>query len=164
MENELLSNHSFITTHLWWAFSSLFFVLFLASDSVRSAVRESACNAGDLGSIPGLGRSPGGGHGNLLQYSCLENSMDRGAWPGYSLSFLGSQRVGHDWVTWHSTPVMSIFLPVLCSVFSKWQAQNSSSSSNIKSFHSRCPTIFSYVINTCFLDDSSNSRKEYRCV
>ena len=36
--------------------------------------------AGDLGSIPGLGRSPGGGHGNSLQYSCLENSMDRGAW------------------------------------------------------------------------------------
>ena len=42
--------------------------------------KESTCNAGDLGSIPGLGRSPGGGHGNLLQYSCLENPMDRGAW------------------------------------------------------------------------------------
>ena len=39
-----------------------------------------ACNAGDLGSIPGLGRSPGGGHGDPLQYSHLENSMDRGAW------------------------------------------------------------------------------------
>ena len=38
-----------------------------------SAGKESACNAGDLSSIPGLGRSPGGGHGNLLQYSCLEN-------------------------------------------------------------------------------------------
>ena len=42
--------------------------------------KESACNAGDLGSIPGLGRSPGGGNGNPLQYSCLENPMDRGAW------------------------------------------------------------------------------------
>ena len=41
---------------------------------------ESACNAGDLGSIPGLGRSPGEGNGNPLQYSSLENSMDRGAW------------------------------------------------------------------------------------
>ena len=41
---------------------------------------ESACNAGDLGSIPGLGRSPGEGNGNPLQYSCLENRMDRGAW------------------------------------------------------------------------------------
>ena len=42
--------------------------------------KESACNVGDLGSIPGLGRSPGEGHGNPFQYSCLENSVDRGAW------------------------------------------------------------------------------------
>ena len=42
--------------------------------------KESACNAGDLGSIPGLGRSPGGGNGNPLQYSCLENPIDREAW------------------------------------------------------------------------------------
>ena len=42
--------------------------------------KESACNAGDLGSIPGLGGSPGGGYGNPLQYSCLENSIDRGSW------------------------------------------------------------------------------------
>ena len=40
----------------------------------------SACNAGDLGSIPGLGRSPGEGNGNPLQYSCPENPMDGGAW------------------------------------------------------------------------------------
>ena len=45
--------------------------------------KGSACDAGDSGDtglIPGLGRSPGGGHGNPLQYSCLENTMDRGAW------------------------------------------------------------------------------------
>ena len=42
--------------------------------------KESACNAGDLGLIPGLGRLPGEGNGNPLQYSCLENLMDRGAW------------------------------------------------------------------------------------
>ena len=42
--------------------------------------KESACNAGDLGLIPGSGRSPGEGNSYLLQYSCLENSMDRGAW------------------------------------------------------------------------------------
>ena len=41
--------------------------------------KESACNVGDLDSIPGLGRSPGEGNGNPLQYSCLENCMDRGA-------------------------------------------------------------------------------------
>ena len=45
-----------------------------------SDCKESTCNAGDLGSILGSGRSPGGGHGNPLQYSCLENPMDRGAW------------------------------------------------------------------------------------
>ena len=45
-----------------------------------SAGKESACNVGDLGLIPGLGRSPGEGNGNPLQYSCLENSMDGGAW------------------------------------------------------------------------------------
>ena len=42
--------------------------------------KVSVYNAGDLGSIPGLGRSPGEGNGNALQYSCLENSMDRGTW------------------------------------------------------------------------------------
>ena len=42
--------------------------------------KESACNAGDPGSIPASGRSPRGGYGNPLQYSCLENLMDRGAW------------------------------------------------------------------------------------
>ena len=45
-----------------------------------SAGKESACNAGDQGSIPGLGRYPGEGNGNPLQYSCPENPMDRGAW------------------------------------------------------------------------------------
>ena len=43
-------------------------------------VKASASNAGDPGSIPGLGRSPGEGNGNPLQYSCLENPMDGGAW------------------------------------------------------------------------------------
>ena len=42
--------------------------------------KVSACSAGDLGSIPGSGRSPGAGNGNPFQYSCLENSMDGGAW------------------------------------------------------------------------------------
>ena len=45
-----------------------------------SEVKASACNAGDLGLIPGLGRTPGEGNGNPLQYSCLENPVDGGAW------------------------------------------------------------------------------------
>ena len=55
-----------------------------------SAGKESACSAGDLGSVPGSGRSPGEGNGNPLQFSCLENFMDREP---------GSQRVGHGWET-----------------------------------------------------------------
>ena len=55
--------------------------------------KESACNAGDLGSIPGLGRSPGGGHGNPLQYYCLQNPWTEE--PG-GLEFMGLQRVGRD--------------------------------------------------------------------
>ena len=61
--------------------------------------KESACNAGDLGSISGLGRSPGEGHGNPLQYSCLEYPQ----WteePG-RLQSMGSQRVRHNWATKH---------------------------------------------------------------
>ena len=46
--------------------------------------KESACNAGDLGSIPGFGRSPGGEHGNPLQYSCLENPHGQRSLVGYS--------------------------------------------------------------------------------
>ena len=52
----------------------------LASLPTGSIGKESACKAGDLGSIPGLGRPPGEGNGNPLQYSFLENPMDRGAW------------------------------------------------------------------------------------
>ena len=51
-------------------------------------------SAGDAGSIPGLGRSPGAGNGNPLQYSCLENSMDGGA--GQAPPAVASQRVGHN--------------------------------------------------------------------
>ena len=57
-----------------------------------SVDKESACNAGDPGLIPGSGRSPGEGNGNPLQYSCLGNAMDRGAWRA---TVRGVARVGH---------------------------------------------------------------------
>ena len=56
--------------------------------------KASVYNVRDLGSVPGLGRFPGEGNGNPLQYSCLENPMDGGAW--CRLLSMGSQRVGHD--------------------------------------------------------------------
>ena len=58
-----------------------------------SVGKESACNAGDLGSIPGSGRSSGEGNGNPLQYSHLENPMDRAAW---RTTVHGITRVGHN--------------------------------------------------------------------
>ena len=58
-----------------------------------SVGKQLACDAGDCGSIPGLGRSPGEGNGNSLQYSCLENPMDRGAWWATAHGVI---RVRHD--------------------------------------------------------------------
>ena len=61
-----------------------------------SVGKKSVCNAGDAGLIPGLGRFPGGGHGNPLQYSCLENLMDRRA---RRATVHGVARIRHDFVT-----------------------------------------------------------------
>ena len=58
--------------------------------------KESTCNMGDLDSVLKLGRSPGEGNGNPLQYSCLESFTDRGAWWAI---VMGSQRAWHDWAT-----------------------------------------------------------------
>ena len=69
-----------------------------------SVCKESACNVGDLGSIPESGRSPGGGHGNPHQYSCLENPHGQRGLGG--LQSTGSQRVGHNSATKHKAPTM----------------------------------------------------------
>ena len=73
-----------------------FAALDLGASQVALVVKNPPANAGDLrdvGSVPGLGRSPGGGHGNPLQYSCLENPKDRGV---CGLQSMGFQRVRHD--------------------------------------------------------------------
>ena len=73
-------------------------------------VKNSSVNAGDvrdMGSIPGLGRSPGEGNGNPLQYSCLGNPMGRGAWQDYPHR---GARVGHNLVT---KPLSSHFI-IIC--------------------------------------------------
>ena len=70
----------------------------------RSVGKESAYNAGDLGLIPGSGRSPGEGNGNPLQYSCLQNPMDRGAWWA---TVHGVTRVRHGWATRLPLPLPS---------------------------------------------------------
>ena len=65
----------------------MYLILFYSSVMVKWApqvevVNNLSANAGDVGSIPGSGRSPGEGNGNPLLYSCLENPMDKGAWQG----------------------------------------------------------------------------------
>ena len=93
-----------------------FFVLFMISFG-GSDGKESTCDAGDLGSIPGLRRSPGGGHGNPLQYSCLENPMNGGAW---GLQSMGLQRVGINWETKNSSEnylLNACFYSLFCEMF-----------------------------------------------
>ena len=74
------SGNSNETLH-WTIIISLFLVLGMVWGFPGcSEVKASACNVGDLGSVPGSGRSPGEGNGNPLRYSCLENPRDGGAW------------------------------------------------------------------------------------
>ena len=68
---------------------NVFYIMYF-SFPCNSVGKEYVCNAGDLDSIPGLGRSPGEGNGNPLQYSCLQNPMNRGAWQAKSM---GSQEL-----------------------------------------------------------------------
>ena len=77
--------------------------------------KEFACNADarDAGSIPGLGRSLGEGNGNPLQYSCLGNPMERGAWRA---TVLGVKRVGNDWACIHASVGFSGTKPELPTV------------------------------------------------
>ena len=81
--------------------------------------KESACHTGDLGSVPGLGRSPEGGHGNPLQYSRLENPMDRGAWQaavhGVAQSWAAVTKRQQQLAQW--TVISSIALGKWLSVF-----------------------------------------------
>ena len=75
---------------------SLFLSFYYMSVRVVPMVKKLPANAGDIrdgGWLPGSGRSPGGGHGNLLQFSCLETPMDRGTWPA---AVIRSHRVGHN--------------------------------------------------------------------
>ena len=87
-------------------------MIFLSSLTLvgGSEGNESACNGGDLGSIPELGRSPGGRHGNPLQYSCLKNPHGQRSLMGYNLW-------GHkdpDMTEQLSTYIPSLLNPVLC--------------------------------------------------
>ena len=75
-------------------------VFHCSPSTVLNSSPANAGDAGDMGLTPGSGRSPGVRNDNLLQYSCLENPMDRGAWRA---AVHGVAKVGHDWVAEHGT-------------------------------------------------------------
>ena len=85
--------------------------------SVGKNLPANASDSGEPGSIPGLGRSPGEGNGNPLEYSCLENSMDRGAWCTESMELqgvehnLGTKQL-YIWSTVSSCLVIKIFVRI----------------------------------------------------
>ena len=95
--------HSFFTN------GDISFFLWLSGFPCSSDGRESACNAGDPGSIPGLGRYPGEGNGNPLQCSCLENPMDRGTWRA---TVHGVARIKHNLATKPPPPLYLSSIPL----------------------------------------------------
>ena len=101
--------HQFIDL-LWPSHGRLVTWCFLGG----SEVKASACNAGDLGSIPGSGRSPGEGNANPLQYSCLENPMDRGAWQAtiHGVEVRGKLGPSQARALWEGEPVTEAAEPV----------------------------------------------------
>ena len=95
----LMNRTAFAVSDRFWNTLSIFNclkVFFYLGFPCGSDSKESACNVGDPGLITGSRRLPGGAYDNPLQYSCLENPMDRGAWRS---TFHGSQRVRHNWAT-----------------------------------------------------------------
>ena len=98
---------------------SFLLLIFIWASLVAQGLKASACNAGNLGSIPGSGRSPGEGNSNPLQYSCLENPMDRGAWRatvhGVTKSWTWLMQLSmHVWtVTWKALLSSTIFQNLL---------------------------------------------------
>ena len=105
--------------------------------SHSSVSRESACKAGDLGLIPGSGRSSGEGNGNPLQYSCLENPMDGGIWQA---TVHGIARVGHNLVT----------KPPLPCVLNQWCCPTISSSITLFSCLQSFPASGSFPMSWLF--------------
>ena len=117
-----------------------------------SECKESACNSGDLGLIPGSKRSPGEGTGYPFQYSCLENSMDRRGWQAISME---SQRVGHHWATNTSGFILQPFSLGLNSHLILFGIKLTSNSLILVS-NIWLTSIYSFIVTVCSLCLFSN--------
>ena len=107
----------------WWLY--IYFYGYLLGNPGGSVGKESTCNAevsGAKGSIPGSGRSPGGGHGNPLQYPCLENPMNRGAWQA---TVHGIAKSDMTEVTEHAHTWLFIYKRNILPVSQIWQKKTS---------------------------------------
>ena len=112
--------------------------------------KESACNAGDLGSIPASGRSPGRGNGNPLQYSCLENSIDRGAWWATVHGVTKSQtRLSDNTQSFNYWQIFSLSLVSLFSIVRSSAISNALNIFLYSSLFQNCSHLY-YCCN-CFL-------------
>ena len=107
--------------------------IYLCIFPCSSVGRESACNAGDLGSSSGSGRSPGGGNGNTLQYSCLENPTDRGAWQVQSMGLQESDMT--EWLSTHTRVFDCVGSSLLGGLFSTYGKQGLLSSCGVRASH-----------------------------
>ena len=113
-------------THCWTCVDQRFLSgnIWLVS-RLTQTVKNLPVNAGDVGSIPGWGRSPGGGHGNPLQSSCLENPMDGGAWwatvPGVAKSQTRLSDSHFDFFTFYFSFLMHLWLRGFC-LFSEFSS------------------------------------------
>ena len=113
--------YCFSWPNLWNPMGSFWPPLIHHKMSSGSEGKESPWNAGDLGLIPGSGWSPGKGNGNPLQCSCLENSMDRGAWRA-TVHGVAKESDATEWLTrsFLVTKILFSKSPRICLVFRKW--------------------------------------------
>ena len=100
---------SSLNIQLFFPLPALLGVLLVASSVSSSDGKASACNSGDPDSIPGSGTSPGEGNGYPLQYSCLENPMDRGAWQATVQGVIKSRTRLSDFISLHLRILLTTF-------------------------------------------------------
>ena len=113
--------------------------------------KESVCSVGDLGSIPGLGRSPGEGNGNLLQYSCLENSMDGRTWWATVHVVTKSLHIRHKGIILVEVRLSSVKMSMMLLFFCHQVMSDFSQPHGLKHTRLLCPSLSPKVCPSSYL-------------